>query len=61
MLKDVGKIWAKFIGEDGSMGLRKGKLSSVSIYTASNYIWVDWGANRCPYSSLEKLKENWEW
>lgn len=61
MKKDVSKILAKFIGEDGSMGLRKGKLYNVSVYTMDNYIWVDWGMNRCPYSSFGKLEENWEW
>lgn len=55
----------RFIGEDGSMGLRKGKIYECSVYTAGGYFWIRWdncGLNNpsCPYKSFKKLFENWE-
>lgn len=55
----------RFIGEDGSMGLRKGKVYKCSIRTFGSLFWVTWDDNdpinaTCPYSSFKKLFENWE-
>lgn len=53
----------RFIGEDGSMGLRKGKIYNCSVVAASDYyIWVSWNMDSpsCPYKSFKKLFENWE-
>lgn len=60
MLKNINKIFVKFIGRNKSIGLIKERIYAATIYTENNYIYVDWGINRCPYDSLEKLKENWE-
>lgn len=57
------KVSLRFIGEDGSMGLRKGKTYLVRICTKLGRIVVIWGKNgehACPYSSLKALCENWE-
>lgn len=60
------KIRLRFIGTDGSMGLRTGKVYSVSIYTKLGDIVVNWsiedttGNKCCPYSSLKTLCKNWE-
>jgi hypothetical protein len=60
----------KFIGKDGSMGLRHGRKYSVSIETRGTFIVVSWTSEVgvgdkaktqcCPYSSLQKLAENWQ-
>lgn len=52
----------RFIGEDGSMGLRKGKIYNCSVVTNDYCIWVSWDLNSpsCPYKSFKKLFENWE-
>ena len=50
----------KFIGEDGSMGLRHGNTYKVNIYIKDGYIWVDWGKRCCPYDSALVLMANWK-
>lgn len=54
----------KFIGADGSMGLRHGEIYKVRIFSSGECIVVEVhrgnGAYGCPYSSLIKLCENWE-
>lgn len=53
----------KFIGEDGSMGLKKGKYYRVSIKSDGKYICVYWisdgKSNMCSYSSPQALVLNW--
>lgn len=61
----LGAIRARFIGEDGSMGLKKGGTYLVLIYTMHGHVCVSWSLTGnpnkvCPYSSLKKLCENWE-
>ena len=52
---------AKFIGENGSMGLHTDDLYRVEITIKDSMLWVKWGnGKRCPYSSFEKFFENWE-
>lgn len=63
LVEKPGVITLRFIGTDGSMGLRKGKTYLVRIYTKLGRIVVNWGNTEntvCPYSSLETLCENWE-
>lgn len=61
-----------FIGEDGSMGLKRGKVYGVRIFTDELFfsgkicIWVEWhyeldpfATQSCPYSSVAALARNW--
>lgn len=60
----------RFIGADGSMGLKHGNVYEVEIKcfrSPKGHIWVAWEFNRfgdviqaCPYSSLAALNANWE-
>lgn len=51
----------KFIGKDGSLGYKFGAIYDIKIETIGDYIYVlSEGHLRCPYSSLEKLLENWQ-
>lgn len=54
----------KFIGKDGSMGLRQGCTYDCQISTRGNYIYVSWHTGfvtmDCPYESIRSLSENWE-
>lgn len=59
----------KFIGTDGSMRLKHGKVYDVSVKTKNGYIWVTMprfefrgrvlGMWECPYSSPQSLSANW--
>ena len=60
---------ARFVGEDGSLGLKYGKIYPVYLYNASYQgrdvvglkIYIDNIMVRtCPYDSMEKFFENWE-
>ena len=59
--KETITMTAVFIGEDGSMGLKRGEKYDISIYSDSmtGHIIVDWGIRRCPYSNLMNLARNW--
>ena len=55
----------RFIGKDGSMGLKHGVKYRVSIKSEDIYIIVTWadryGKKRiCPYSSPQSFADNWE-
>lgn len=55
----------RFIGEDGSMGLRKGKVYNCSVEASGFLVWITWDNkglvnSPCPYNSFKKLFENWE-
>lgn len=65
---------AKFIGSNGSMGLRYGKVYNITITKDARYIWVKWESNGivetilqllgstpscCPYRNEKTLRENW--
>ncbi len=52
----------RYIGQDGSMGLKHGKIYKVKIVSDDRYIWVKWGYGWnmcCPYTSLQSLVANW--
>lgn len=63
-------MYLRFIGADGSMGLRHGDTYDVKINVKNNYIWVIipkfefrykvWGTWKCPYSSPQSLAANWD-
>lgn len=51
---------ARFVGEDGSMGLVHGRVYSIMITTSNDdYISVCWGLRACHYTNLKTLHENW--
>lgn len=65
---------ARFIGNNGSMGLRHGKVYNITITKDARYIWVNWEhkeigktilqllggtPSRCPYHNEQALRENW--
>ena len=57
----------KFIGKDGSMGLKHGKVYPVKIesHPYGSAIYVQWEVGKgikraCPYSSPVTLAKNWE-
>lgn len=62
----LGLIKARFIGEDGSMGLKRGRVYLIQLYTLNGHICVSWTTSSgrqnkvCPYSSLKTLCANWE-
>lgn len=50
---------ARFVGENGSMGLVHGRVYNILICSNDDYISVSWGSGRCNYANLKKLHENW--
>ena len=53
-----------FIGQNGSMGLRRFETYDCTIFTDEfGHLYVKWktanGTCKCPYSSLKKMLENW--
>ena len=64
----VGR-YAIFTGEDGSMGLRNGRVYIIELKSYPNHIWpyvvrwVDPTTNKgkgCPYSSESAFHKNWK-
>lgn len=66
---------ARFIGSNGSMGLRHGRVYNITITKDARYVWVNWESNgivgtflqllcgtpsRCPYHNEQTLRENWD-
>lgn len=56
----------KFIGRDGSMGLKKDQVYQTKVMTRNGHIVVSWvvlsgrGTRVCPYDSPQALAKNWE-
>ena len=55
----------KFIGEDGSMGLRTGEVYDTRIFIKGECLLVEWKVNlytvkSCPYISTQSFAQNWE-
>lgn len=66
-------MFARFIGEDGSMGLKHGNVYEILLYDFKGMAVVSWRCGKisnlgiplyykksCPYSDFKKLAENWE-
>ena len=53
-------IKLRFIGEDGSMGLRYRKIYKIGIECRLECICVYWDGGFCPYSSPQTFAANWE-
>ena len=52
---------AEFIGTDGSMGFRKGKIYHIRTACKNNYIYVlEERGLWCPYDSVEAILRNWK-
>ena len=55
----------RFVGEDGSMGLKNGEGYETHIFIKEKLLWVEWKVNvfavrPCPYSSTKAFAQNWE-
>jgi hypothetical protein len=54
----------KFIGKDGSLGLKHGEKYKVTLKTSGKYfiatIHVGWINQICPYGSVQAFAKNWE-
>ena len=53
-------IKARFIGKDGSMGLKKGDVYEIRTSIQYGLLWVIWNENSCPYRNLESFLRNWK-
>ena len=54
-------LFLKFIGQDYSMGFRKGNSYEVKIYSDYHFIWIETkDGRRCPYTNPQALACNWE-
>jgi hypothetical protein len=50
----------KFIGKDGSMGFKHGKVYDVRLTSNTIWIWVHTDVGLyCPYSSPQAFADNW--
>lgn len=53
-------MFLKFIGQDGSMGLRKNKYYEVRVYSDTQFIWLETKDGvRCPYTTPQAFASNW--
>lgn len=67
--KTLDIAWFEYIGEDGSMGLKKGdhyylKLTGLPIpdkrINNARILANNFGRWKCPYSTMETFKQNWK-
>ena len=50
----------RFVGTDGSMGLRTGQYAFLRVYRGSDgMLWAYWDDRRCPYETTGALARNW--
>lgn len=67
-MTEEAKMKLKFIGEDGSMGLRTSEIYDTRIFIKGEYLWVEWkvdcygpfAVKHCPYTSTQSFAQNWE-
>jgi hypothetical protein len=54
----------RFIGVDGTYGLKKGEIYDVDMFTQGSYIWARWSPTTGPgctgYLSPKAFANNWE-
>ena len=50
----------KFIGADGSLGFKKGKIYCLKTKIEHGLIFIYYGIKCCPYQSIESFLANWE-
>lgn len=53
-------MFYKFIGKDGSMGLKQGGIYDCRLKYHDGFYWVYWNIGRCPYETMKSLERNWE-
>lgn len=60
--REVRIVLAEFIGTNGSMGFKKGKIYNINIKEQLNVIVLRTmdGKLWCPYSSMEAFYKNWK-
>lgn len=57
--KPVLSCYGQFIGEDGSLWLRKGQILALKVYREGGRLWAYWNGGRCPYDTMDALMRNW--
>lgn len=48
-----------FIGSDGSMGLRRGQIVTLSVCIWNGQLWACWEGGSCPYDTVAAFSRNW--
>ena len=54
----------RFIGQDGSMGLKHGEVYNVGLHSDTRFIWVHVRKSqihqiKCPYDTPQAFAKNW--
>lgn len=65
ILIEVKDMELCFVGKDGSMGLRNGRVYKTKIWSDKRYIWVTAKIGifedvSCPYETIIAFAKNWE-
>ena len=58
--KPVLRAFGEFIGQEGSLGLRRGQIEALSAYESSGMLWVYWDGGCCLYETLAAFRRNWK-
>lgn len=53
-------MFCKFVGKDGSMGLKHGRVYDCILTEKHGYYWMIWDEGECPYYTMQSLRRNWE-
>ena len=54
-------MYLRFIGTNGSMGLKKNRVYKTEVYYRNGCICVRWALGLgCPYSTTKAFASNWE-
>lgn len=49
----------EFVGEDGSMGLRRGQIVHLSVHMGNGMLWACRRGGSCPYDTVAAFSRNW--